>query len=158
MKKIYLFVMLALATTTTVFFTSCEKDDDKNDEKNYEKSELIIGTWILMKNKEFNPETGKSYIEDYSNETNKDKYEFTKENTIIWEDEESGEKEIVNYKIDGDKLIITYGEGEDIQTIKTLTKDKLVLEYMLHYEEEDNYGNTISSYDVISTDYYERGK
>ncbi|WP_194767096.1 lipocalin family protein [Tamlana sp. I1] len=113
MKKFNRVIILTVAVLTSVFSTSCSKDDDGGAPSNEDQ---IIGEWILVS------ETERVYINGEFEEENVYEYDedtvhtitFSEDGTFVFYELYSGGSYTNEgtYRFDGDTLITSYDDDE----------------------------------------------
>ncbi|MBQ8386912.1 MAG: hypothetical protein IJX48_05620 [Paludibacteraceae bacterium] len=142
MKKMNYFLVMLLVAIMPMVFTSCEQsqssiDGSNNDKEHYE--ELIIGKWHVRES------CSCAYIDGNEYESETDTLE---EGEWVWEFDEFGTVleywsgyEEYDYQLKGDKLQTELAEnfGANYFIIKSLTKNKMILETPQRYSEDGEY-------------------
>ena len=124
MKKLNFLFAALFAVCLSAVFTSCSDDDDNFD------SGSIVGKWQSVSGIYWEIENGELYgskTDEVSD--NSLIMEFSEDGVLTQTDTENGDSESVNYKIEGNRLVLIQGsEKYDGIKILKLTSDELIIE------------------------------
>lgn len=150
MKLRKFFVLLSVVLFAGFMLAACGDDDLTGDEgsgSDNAKKSLVVGTWDVTKETGYELTNGKKtdeWTETYR--SGELCYIFKGNGTGILREEED---EAFTWKVSGDKLILSYGEGissseddeDEVYTIKSISKKDMVLaltdEYGIYIEHRE---------------------
>ena len=133
MKKFQkIFVLMMVAITSAVSFTSCGDDDDDPQFSD----DRIVGTWQFVHDIGWIKENG-DIVEEYDEDCDElVMIEFTSSGTFIHTDDDGADRGI--YKLDGEKLLMRYHDGEVVRwNVKQLDDNTLQMEWSEIYGGND---------------------